>query len=293
MNRTLKAIAAMMLIMVFAVGCGKQPVEPQKQAPEGAVDGLFSISENKQVYFSQGNLQYQPSSNTWQFARNQYDIIERNDYLQIDENYDGWIDAFAWGTSGIDHGAECYQPWATILDDSSYFAYGDAACNLYDKTGQADWGYNAIQNGGNRVGQWRTLSKEEWEYVFDKRVTSSGARFAYAVVNGVLGTVLFPDDWDASVYTFDQVNVKRVFSTSITNVISETDWHALHYQCGLVFLPNYQRAGLYWSSSCNNTYDEYGMNCAYSLANAAGTIVVGVSDFRHQKEFVRLVRNAN
>ena len=194
MNRTLKAIAAMMLIMVFAVGCGKQPVEPQKQAPEGAVDGLFSISENKQVYFSQGNLQYQPSSNTWQFARNQYDIIERNDYLQIDENYDGWIDAFAWGTSGIDHGAECYQPWATILDDSSYFAYGDAACNLYDKTGQADWGYNAIQNGGNRVGQWRTLSKEEWEYVFDKRVTSSGARFAYAVVNGVLGTVLFPDD---------------------------------------------------------------------------------------------------
>ena len=293
MNRTLKAMAALMLMMVFAVGCGKQPVEPQKHAPEGAVDGLFSISENKQVYFSQGNLQYQPSSNTWQFARNQYDIIERNDYLQIDENYDGWIDAFAWGTSGIDHGAECYQPWATILDDSSYFAYGDAACNLYDKTGQADWGYNAIQNGGNRVGQWRTLSKEEWEYVFDKRVTSSGARFAYAVVNGVLGTVLFPDDWDASVYTFDQVNVKRVFSASITNVISETDWHALHYQCGLVFLPNYQRAGLYWSSSCNNTYDEYGMNCAYSLANAAGTIVVGVNDFRHQKEFVRLVRNAN
>jgi hypothetical protein len=106
-----------------------------------------------------------------------------------------------------------------------------------------------------------------------------------------MGTVLFPDDWDASVYTFDQVNVKRVFSASITNVISETDWHALHYQYGLVFLPNYYRAGLYWSSSCNNTSDEYGMNCAYSVANAAGTIVVGVSDFRHQKAFVRLVKD--
>ena len=210
----------------------------------------------------------------------------------MDEFFDGWIDAFGWGTSGIDHGAECYQPWATILDDSSYFAYGDATCNLYDRTGQADWGYNAIQNGENQSGQWRTLSKEEWEYVFDKRVTSSGARFAHAVVNGVLGTVLFPDDWDASVYTFTQVNAKHVFGASTTNVISETDWHALHYQCGLVFLPNYQRAGLYWSSSCNNTYDEYGLNCAYSVANAAGTIVVGVNDFRHQKEFVRLVRNA-
>ena len=299
MNKLIKAIAAIMLIGVATIvaGCTK-PAEPEPEpepqaivAPEGAVDGLFSVSESMKVFFSQGNLQHQPSTHAWRFADEQYDYLER--YDQMDAYYDGWIDAFGWGTSGIDHGADCYQPWATILDDSSYFAYGDAACNLYDKTGQADWGYNAIQNGGNRVGQWRTLSKEEWEYVFDKRVTSSGARFAYAVVNGVLGTVLFPDDWDASVYTFDQVNVKRVFSASITNVISETDWHALHYQCGLVFLPNYQRAGLYWSSSCNNTYDEYGMNCAYSLANAAGTIVVGVSDFRHQKEFVRLVRNTD
>ena len=191
MNRTLKATAAIMLMMVFAVGCGKQPVEPQKQAPEGAGDGLFSISENKQVYFSQGNLQYQPSSNTWQFARNQYDIIERNDYLQIDENYDGWIDAFAWGTSGNNHGAVCYQPWSNSENDFDFFAYGDSVANLYDHTGQADWGYNRILNGGNQTGLWRTLTKDEWEYILDKRSTISGARFAHAVVNGVLGIVLF------------------------------------------------------------------------------------------------------
>ena len=292
MNRALKATAAIMLMMVFAVGCGKQFVEPQKQAPEGAVDGLYSVSENKQVYFSQGNLQYQPSSNTWQFAWNQYDFVDRNDYVAIDENYDEWIDAFAWGTSGVNHGAECYQPWSNSENDFDYFAYGDSVANLYDHTGQADWGCNPIRNGGNQANQWRTLTKDEWEFVFDKRTTSSGARFVHAVVNGVLGIVLFPDDWDPSAYLFTQINKKQVLGTLDTNVISESDWHALHYQCGLVFLPAYYRAGSYWSSSYYDKDDEHGIDYAYDVSDAAGSIFVGVCDHRHNKNFVRLVQDA-
>ena len=42
---------------------------PASSAPIGAIDGLFSVSADKQVYFSQGNLQYQPSTATWRFAR--------------------------------------------------------------------------------------------------------------------------------------------------------------------------------------------------------------------------------
>ena len=277
--------------MVVAISCNKKPEEPQKQVPLGAVDGLFSVSENKQVYFSQGNLQYQPSTNIWQFANDQYDFLDRNEYIEIDENYNDWIDAFAWGTSGNNHGAVCYQPWSNSENDVDYYAYGDSTANLYDHTGRADWGYNRIRNGGNQTGQWRTLTKDEWEYVFNKRDTPSGARFAHAVVNGVLGTVLFPDDWDAGVYLFTQVNEKHVLGALVTNVISEADWHALHYQCGLVFLPNYYRAGSYWSSSYNDKNDDYGIDCAYSVTNAAGTIMVGVRGFRHQKEFVRLVRD--
>ena len=159
MNRTLKAMAALMLMMVFVTSCNKQPVELQKQIPVGAVDGLFSVSENKQVYFSQGNLQHQPSTGLWQFAMDQYDCLERNDYLQIDENYDEWIDVFAWGTSGINHGAVCYQPWSNSENDADYYAYGDSVANLYDHTGQADWGCNPIRNGGNQANQWRTLTK--------------------------------------------------------------------------------------------------------------------------------------
>ena len=41
-----------------------------------------------------------------------------------------------------------------------------------------DWGNNNILNGGGR--SWRTLTKDEWTYVFDERNTPSGIRFCPA-----------------------------------------------------------------------------------------------------------------
>ena len=41
----------------------------------GAIMAAFSISDSKQIYFSQGNLQYQASTGTWRFAEHQYDMI--------------------------------------------------------------------------------------------------------------------------------------------------------------------------------------------------------------------------
>ena len=40
---------------------------------DGAINSLFSVSDDLQVRFSRGNLQYQASTNTWRFAENQYD----------------------------------------------------------------------------------------------------------------------------------------------------------------------------------------------------------------------------
>ena len=64
-----------------------------------------------------------------------------------------------------------YQPWCTSTVSSEfYYAYGNYAYNLFAQTGQADWGYNAIANGGNleNLG-WRTLTTDEWIYVFNTR----------------------------------------------------------------------------------------------------------------------------
>jgi len=122
--------------------------------PTGAINGLFSVSYNNQVWFSKGNLQYNASLNSWRFAEKQWDYIG-NDNSNISSSYDGWIDFYGWGTSGYNHGATCYQPWSVSQDNDSYLVYGMEGYNLVDETKQADWGYNPIVNGGQgaRLGQ--------------------------------------------------------------------------------------------------------------------------------------------
>ena len=233
--------------------------------PAGALNGLFSVRPDKQVRFSQGNLQYQASTNTWRFADSQLDYIgEAN--ANISETYNGWIDLFAWGTSGYNHGAVCYQPWSTNQDNRFYYAYGNMNNYLYNGNGQADWGYNAISNGGNQTGLWRTLSGGEWSHLIDYRETPSGIRFAEACVNGVNGVLLFPDDWNASLYT---VNEPNHFTTDVftVNTISTSDWTNILEAAGVVFLPAtgmrigtsmqfLSEAGAYWTSTIYNNYAE-------------------------------------
>ncbi|MCR5660220.1 MAG: hypothetical protein K6G25_12960 [Bacteroidales bacterium] len=230
-------------------------------APTGAINGLFSVSATQQVYFSQGNLQYKASTNTWKFAENQYDYVG-NANSNISSTYSGWIDLFGWGTSGYNHGAVCYQPWSISLHND-YYAYGSDTYNLYDQTGQADWGYNSISNGGNTQNQWRTLTKDEWGYVFNTRTTPSGIRYAKANVNNVNGVILLPDDWNSSYYSLNSPNTSSANFNS--NTITSSQWTALE-QHGAVFLPaiGYRRGtsildvgsiGYYWSASCY-------MNCS-------------------------------
>lgn len=229
-------------------------------APIGAINGLFSVSATQQVWFSQGNLQYKASTNTWRFAENQWDFVggtyqgvqygtvSGSSNNNIGSTYSGWIDLFGWGTSGYNHGAVCYQPWSISQDDASYYAYRSWTFNLYDQTGKGDWGYNRINNGGDTENTWRTLKGEEWYYVFKLRSTPSNNRFAKATVNGVKGVVLFPDDWDKSAYSI--INVNSSGSAFSSNIISLSDWMNIFQPFGVVFLPiTGTRDGTFYSMS--------------------------------------------
>lgn len=255
------------------------------EVPVGAINGKFTINaDGDQVYFSQGNLQYKASTNTWRFAGNQWDYVggsyNSSDYGNVYENgvkcsnnevsstYSGWIDLFGWGTSGYNHGAVCYQPWSTSTTASDYFAYGQSSYNLYDQTGKADWGYNPISNGGNQLNQWSTLSTNEWDYVFNIRTTVSGIRYAKANVNNVNGVILLPDDWSTSYYTLSNTNSTGASFSS--NTISAIQWSTME-QHGVVFLPAAGRRdetsllivgsyGDYWSASYNSSSYTYSMN---------------------------------
>ena len=125
--------------------------------------------------------------------------------------------------------------------DSKYYAYGDVNANLYDYTGQADWGYGM---GGYGTIHWRTLTSAEWDYVFHNRTPASGIRFAPAKVNGENGIILLPDLWEESFYPLNSVNQKP---TNTENLLAPTpyvyytdntidDWWRLGSH-GAVFLP--------------------------------------------------------
>jgi hypothetical protein len=222
----------------------------------GYIDGLFSVSSSKKIYFSQGNLQYQASTNTWRFAENQWDYVGFGNQ-NISWNYDGWIDLFGWGTSGYENGAECYQPWSCSMESYDYNVYGCVNCSLYYSTGEADWGYNAISNGGNKENLWHTLTMEEWNYVFNTRNTLTGLRFVKAYVHGVHGVVLFPDNWNNNV---ELNNINTQEADYYSNIINDSDWMNVFEANGAVFLPaagyrnyhdmyNVNDIGYYWTST--------------------------------------------
>ncbi|MBO6027144.1 MAG: hypothetical protein J6P73_07860 [Bacteroidales bacterium] len=206
--------------------------------PIGAINGLFTVNSNgDQVYFSQGNLQYQASTTTWKFAENQYDRIGE-DNSNISSSYNGWIDLFGWGTSGWNNGNVYYEPWSSANYEESghgrlYGPYGQ-----YSLTGNysnSDWGvYNAISNGGNQSGLWRTLSYGEWKFVIEKRQTASGKLFAKAQINGINGLILLPDHWQNSIYDLNNANDGQASFNS--NIISLTQWSSME-SVGAVFLP--------------------------------------------------------
>ena len=233
---------------------------------DGNPDGVFTInSDGDQVIFSKGNLQYQASTNTWRFAENQYDYIGNAvGNTSPSASQMAWIDYFNWGTSGYNHGATCYQPWSTSTSRGNYYAYGSSSKNLYDAKddgsmrGQADWGYNAISNGGNTENSgWRTLTKEEWAYIITSRTDSY--KYAKGTIHSTNGMILFPDGFTPpSGISISNANTAGAGYSSY----SDTDWSALE-AVGCVFLPatglrngttvmESGAVGNYWSSTYMN-----------------------------------------
>ena len=179
--------------------------------PDGAINGLFSVSEDKHVCFSKGNLQYHIRNSKWQFAENQWDYIgKKNEKF----HYKGWIDLFKWGKGD---------------NPTSHSSY-------YDNF--IDYGINSIINGGNRPNLWRTLTDKEWNYIFMERKTTSGIRFAKAKVNGVGGMIILPDNWNNGIYELANTNNGDSSSSYNDNIISSDIWSTIFEANGAVFLPS-------------------------------------------------------
>ncbi|MGN0236359.1 MAG: hypothetical protein ACI4BD_08675 [Paludibacteraceae bacterium] len=179
----------------------------------------FSISTNKQVVFSPGNLQYQASTDTWRFANHQYDYVgELN--VRISPTNENWIDLFGWGTGN--------NPTNISNDNADYATF-------------VDWGTNKI--GKYRANTWRTLTEAEWEYLLSER-NSAAVLWGIATINNIHGLILLPDDFtlpeDMIFVAGDDYRVGWAL-----NVYTSYEWSKME-QNGAVFLPN---AGDYWSAT--------------------------------------------
>ena len=266
-----------LLLVVFAA-CNKDDENGSgnggSQQTEGSLSGLFSIGNGKQVRFSQGNLQYQASTDTWRFAAKQYECIG-NANSNIGLFYQGWVDLFGWGTSGYND----IKPWLTDYDMEAASITGT----------KYDWGLNnAISNGGNQAGLWHLLTIDQWDYLVNGR---SGSRYAKATVADVRGLILLPDHWSDTTFVLNAVNEAEAEFES--NLINTTDWANKLEANGVVFLPcaglregttvNYVNGfGRYWSS----TYIEK----ARSLFFRQGDVRPEGADYRSGFS-VRLVRD--
>ncbi len=158
--------------------------------PEGALCNTFSISKDKKVAFSKGNLQYQASTNTWRFAEEQYTLAGKNNE-NISATYDGWIDLFGWGTSG-------YNEKHPYLWNADHTFFGDGM-NPISGT-DYDWGKNAISNGENKPNIWRTLTADEWGYILFDRANATKLVGA-GTVNGQNGLFILPDGYTNEIFT--------------------------------------------------------------------------------------------
>lgn len=280
--------------------------------PTGAIAGLFTINNSgDKVYFSQGNLQYRASTDTWRFAENQWDYAGA-DNANISETYSGWIDLFGWGTSGYhnpyDNFNVNYQPWATstatVNTECNYYGYGPSTNmpdpNLTGTSANYDWGvYNPISNGGNQSGLWRTLTTNEWDYVFNTRQASTvggtaNARYAKAMVNEKAGVILFPDNYTHPSYLPSPLQVNINNAPFNINSYSGDGWAAME-ELGCVFLPaagyrygvvvhNVNSSGSYWSVSY------YDSGYAFEMSFGSGGLLSGPG-IRRDGYSVRLVQD--
>ena len=216
----MKHFPSIFLSLLLPLAVAAQSVQIQ----DGAIRAEFSVSDSTKVYFSQGNLQYQASTNTWRFAEHQWDYVGY-DNKNISEKYAGWIDLFGWGTSGYNG----KNPYMTSKKDTDY---GDGENDIAGTN--YDWGvYNKISNGGNQTGLWRTLTYDEWNYLISGRAQANRL-MRQGRVNNVNGLILLPDSWATETpssvrFTYDPGNYS-------TNVYSLDEW-AVMQSYGAVFLP--------------------------------------------------------
>ena len=151
-----------------------------------------------------------------------------------------------------------YHFAARQYDYGRLFGWGTGSDPTLDSYYVRD--YPAFDDWGSYIdGDWRTLSKKEWNYVIKDRSNASD-KCGAATVCGVHGMVLLPDNFSGGTFTAGL----NGWNTNVYDISSWSDMEA----AGAVFLPaagfysdrglfNIGSRGHYWSSTPLTEYYAY------------------------------------
>lgn len=274
-------------ILLFALAAAFLPAV-SAQTPANALSGRFSVSADKQVVFSRGNLQYTQSTRTWAFAEQQTDYIgDANITTDADGNniFADRIDIFGWsGSTGA-------AQWGVSLSANDTIYSGDFA----------DWG-NTIHNGNT----WYLPTIHEWRYLFNGR-TNADNLIGVARINlntdgseYANGLILLPDDWTCPAGLAFKVGFADndgIQTYADHQTLTSSEWQQLE-QAGAVFLPaagwrygamvsDVHNGGYYWSATPYEENDAYycffysnTVNTVWFMNRSFGRAVRLVQDYR-------------
>ena len=271
------------------------------------VHGLFSVCGGKKVYFANSNTQFTKNNSTtnWvvEFAEHQYSMIGNNPgNSSLNGNgslssYPGTVDLLGWSTQ------------TGPISHPTYYGVSNSTKNEDYEGYFSDWGdlFNT---------PWRTLSKDEWEWLLGPtssptprtncRVSSTiggteNARWLKAKINSdktpVKGLIIFPDvfSWNTTSMG-DAPKTCNKKDDDYTHTLTAAQWTAVE-SAGAVFLPAGGRrqgkdvlssgsAGYYWSSTSLD------ISGAYCIEFTTDNMISTQTRSRFEGLSVRLVRDA-
>lgn len=263
--------------------------------PEGvsSLKAVFEVapateySDAKKVVFSKGNLAFYINSDNRECADNTtksgHFYFQEKQYMRVSayqNKVNETMDLFNYGSSGYTIEVNSKNSYAT----HSFVDEGENKYSWYD------WGlFNAISNGGNQPGLWRTMTESEWTYLISHCKAKN--HFAMGQVQfhneyyglwpneEIRGIILLPDEWVSPSGISFTAN-----GSCSTNSYSTADWEKMS-NAGAVFLPanpefrsgadhpssSAYENGYYWTATYRDNYPVlFYLNSNPSTGTASG-----------------------
>lgn len=149
-------LACLLLLLV-----GLLPACQESSNPSSAIkrEHYFSVNADKKIIFSSGNLQHQPSTGSWRFADNQWDIfIPDNSNDSIGQ----WVGHFANDTSMLNNSVG--DGWRLLTQD--------------------EWLYlTYFRENASKLISMATVQGKHGMVILPDNFDSTGIRFNHSVLN--------------------------------------------------------------------------------------------------------------